>query len=169
MRLHVSMIVAMDPNNVIGFKNRIPWFDSNDPTIQRIRQLDLQRFKRITLGGTVVMGRKTCESIGKPLIGRRNVVLSRRDPTELQSKGFEIVSSISGLHHHPRHSNSPIFIIGGSQIYELFLPYANRLYLTVLHSSYMGDAMFPQIEYSQWYEDWEDYEGYSFITLSKKI
>lgn len=127
----IYMIAACSKNNVIGMKGAIPW---------RLRN-DMRFFRQTTEGHTVVMGRKTFESIGKPLVNRRNIVLSRQK--NYQPAGVEVVSSAESL--LTEHTEKPLFVIGGEEIYKLFLPKAQRVYLTVVHVELEGDAFFPQL------------------------
>ena len=113
--MSIEIIAAIAKNNVIGYKNSIPW---NIPE-------DMEHFKHLTWGKTIVMGRKTYDSIGKPLEGRKNIVLSRKKPTLIKEKDF--------------------FVIGGEQIYKLFLPFAQKLHITKIDKEYPGDAFFPEI------------------------
>jgi dihydrofolate reductase len=131
------IIAAVAANNVIGRGNALPW---------RIPE-DLARFKALTLGSTLVMGRKTFESIGRPLPGRTTLVLTRR--ADFAAPGVlvahspeEAVSSVRGPH---------AFVAGGAGVYELFLPLATKLFLTRVHAEYAGDTFFPRFDA----EDWE--------------
>ncbi len=133
----ISIIVAASTNNVIGVQGELPWKISDD----------LKRFKALTLGKPVVMGRRTYESIGRPLPGRQNIVITRQ--AEFDAQGCDVVASpqealrVTG-------DAAEIFIIGGSEIYALFLPKANRLYLTRVHARIDGDAHFPDIDEQNW-------------------
>ncbi|MDD9868140.1 MAG: dihydrofolate reductase [Candidatus Campbellbacteria bacterium] len=131
----IHMIVAHNERRVIGFKGKTPWHLS----------ADLKRFKEVTLGHTVVMGRKTANSIEKPLPNRTNVVMSR---SPYSQSGFEWVSSEEGVSKFL--GNKPIFIIGGEQIYKLFLPFCDKLYRTVIDADVEGDAFFPEIRQNEW-------------------
>jgi len=163
----LEMIVATDAKGTIGFEGGIPWFKDDRTWVKSFKRLDLQRFRRLTMGHTVVMGRKTRESLGKPLDGRYNIVLSRGSGLA----GFKTISSISDLPGltPTRHSSDPIFVIGGAQIYKLLLPFTRRLYLSILYDTYEGDTKFPLIDYNDWYQDREEYDGYAFVTLSRKL
>lgn len=127
----INMIAACSKNNVIGAKGAIPW---------RLRN-DMRFFRQTTEGHTVVMGRKTFESIGKPLVNRRNIVLSRQK--NFQPTGVEVMSSANLLLMST--PETPIFIIGGEEIYKLFLPVAQQIFLTVVDVELEGDAFFPQL------------------------
>lgn len=125
----ISIIVAVAENGIIGDKNTLLWHISED----------LRRFKALTTGHPVVMGRKTFESLGRPLPNRRNVVISRQ---ELAIDGCEVVHSLDeALALFP--SDEEVFIIGGAQIYAEALPIADRFYLTRVGHTYEGDTRFP--------------------------
>jgi dihydrofolate reductase len=133
----ISMIVAMGQNNEIGRDNQLLW---NIPS-------DLKHFKRTTIGKTVVMGRKTYESIGKSLPNRENIVLSRKLNPNI--KGCFQISNINDVFGY----NEDIFVIGGQQVYELFLPYIEQLYITHVDEEFEdADTYFPSIDYSEWQE-----------------
>lgn len=148
MVARVSIIGAMAENRVIGKDNLLIW---------HIPQ-DMKRFKNLTMGKPVIMGRKTFESIlvqlGKPLPGRTNIVVSRKG---FQSEGVEVYASLEAALEAAQHiEEEEIFILGGAQIYEQILPIADRLYLTQVHKSYEGDAYFPIFENSGWCLSEED-------------
>lgn len=128
----ISIIVAMAKNRVIGNKNQLPWHLPSD----------LQRFKRLTMGQTLLMGRQTFESIGQPLPGRRTIVLSR-DP-EYLAVGCDVSSDIeSGL--LLADSATELFICGGAEIYRQAFPLVKRIYLTELEDEIEGDVFFPEL------------------------
>lgn len=133
----ISIIVAASTNNVIGIEGELPWKISDD----------LKRFKNLTMGKPIVMGRLTWESIGRPLPGRQNIVITRR--ANYHAEGCDVVESpaaalaIAG-------DVEEIMIIGGGQIYDLFLPKASRLYLTRVQTEIEGDAYFPEISELDW-------------------
>lgn len=130
----ISIIVAIAHGGVIGCKGSMPWHIAED----------LRMFKRVTMGGTVVMGRKTFESIGRPLPGRTNVVVTRRG--DFAHEGVEVVHSLEeALRKYP-----DAIIIGGAEIYREALPFADRLYLTRIHASYEGDTRFPDWDTGEW-------------------
>ncbi len=132
----ISIIVAVAENGVIGDRNMLLWHISED----------LRRFKRLTTGHPVVMGRKTCESLGRPLPNRRNVVITR---SEIQIAGCEVVHSLDeALALFP--ADEEVFVIGGAQIYAEALPIADRLYLTRVHCNYEGDTRFPDWNPAEW-------------------
>ena len=133
----LSIIAAVAENGVIGDKNSLLW---------HIRE-DLLRFKRITTGHTVVMGRNTFESIGRPLPARTNVVVSRQ---AAEIAGCTVVHSIEEALERFGSTDEEVFVIGGAQIYAQALPLAGRLYLTVVHRRYEGDTSFPPFDASEW-------------------
>jgi len=135
----INLIVAISKNNVIGKKNDIPWYYPED----------LKYFKRITTGKTVVMGRKTFQSIidrnGKILPNRNNIVITRD-----QNFKYENVTVINDVKAYIKGLlDEEIFIMGGSEIYNLFMPYADKLYITHINKEYDGDVFFPDIDYSK--------------------
>ncbi|HEU4964630.1 MAG TPA: dihydrofolate reductase [Bacilli bacterium] len=133
----ISLIVAMDENRLIGQDNRLPWHLPND----------LQYFKKVTMGKPVIMGRKTFESIGRPLPGRRNIILTRQQGYRVE--GCEVIHSLEELKAY-QHTSDEVFCIGGAEIFHEILPYADRLYITRIYASFEGDAYFPEIDESQW-------------------
>ena len=134
----ISLIVAASTNNVIGAKGDLPWRLS----------ADLKRFKALTMGKPIVMGRKTYESIGRPLPGRQNIVITRQD--NYAPEGCTVVQSVEGA---IAAANAPeIMIIGGGHIYEAFMPMAERIYLTRVDADIDGDTYFPEISGDQWQE-----------------
>ena len=158
----ISIIVAVAQNGVIGDKNSLLWHISED----------MRFFKRTTSGHPVIMGRKTYESLGRPLPNRTNVVISR---TLRSIEGCTVVGSLEeAVAMFPKEEE--VFIIGGAQIYAQALPLADRIYLTVVGKEYEGDTSFPALDLSQWTELWrEDYTcgeefeyPFSFITLERK-
>ena len=132
----VSVIVAVAENGVIGDKNSLLWHISED----------LRNFKRITSGHPVVMGRKTFESLGRPLPNRKNVVITRQD---IEIEGCEVAHSLEEA-LAMFSADEEIFIIGGAQIYREAMPIADRFYLTRVHHAYEGDTSFPEWNESEW-------------------
>lgn len=135
----ISLIVAFARHHVIGKNNCMPWHLPED----------LAHFKRTTLGAPVIMGRKTWESIGRPLPGRRNIVVSRN--LELRLNNAETATSLTEALKQCA-NDKEVFIIGGAQIYAQALPLAQRLVVTEIDQSFDGDAFFPAIDLSQWQE-----------------
>ncbi|HEY6563829.1 MAG TPA: dihydrofolate reductase [Pirellulaceae bacterium] len=133
----ISLIVAVADNGVIGHQGRIPW---------RIRG-DLRRFKELTWGHPLVMGRATFESLGRVLPGRRHVVLSR-DPA-FGPGGVLVARSWSEALEHVANV-AEVFVIGGADVYRLALPHAHRIYLTEVHATPAGDTLFPRELFQEW-------------------
>lgn len=127
----IALIAAISRNGQIGVNNQLPW---------HIKE-DLQHFKSITSESTIVMGRKTFESIGRPLPNRRNIVLTR-DIT-FKAEGVEVVHSLDEI-LTLSNQVSDLFIIGGGEVYTLFLPYADKLYITLVDIDIEGDTYFPE-------------------------
>jgi dihydrofolate reductase len=160
--MKISLIVAMASNRAIGLNNRMPWHLS----------ADLKKFKQITMGAPILMGRKTYESIGRPLPGRTNIIISR-NPSYRQP-GCLVFNDIETALEHCRDAEE-IFVIGGSAFYRSMLPVADTLYLTQIHKDFPGDTFFPEIDAEQWVEvDREDIRddpdaafSYSFLKLEK--
>lgn len=158
----ISLIVAMTENNVIGRDGDMPWRLS----------ADLRRFKRITMGHHMIMGRKTFDSIGRALPGRTTIVLSRT-----ATYAMENVQVARGLDEaiHQAKGDSEIFVVGGAEIYSLALPRAERIYLTRIHCELDGDTVFPQVNWSQWElidkethtADSKNDHNYSFLTYQR--
>jgi dihydrofolate reductase len=132
----VSLIAAVAQNLVIGNAGKLPW---------RLPD-DLARFKEITLGHSVIMGRKTFESLGKPLAGRRNIVLTK--DASLSFPGCEMARTFEDVMTLATHEE--VFVIGGASVYALFLPVAHRLYLTHVEGNFPGDVFFPEVDWEQW-------------------
>lgn len=131
-----SIIVAVAENGVIGVDNALPW---------RL-PADLQRFKRLTMGHHLIMGRKTFESIGRPLPGRTTVVLTRGD---FAAPGVVVARSLDEAFAAARDDDEP-FVCGGAEIYALALPGADRVYLTRIERDYQGDARFGALDPARW-------------------
>jgi len=158
----LSIIAALSRNHVIGKDNQLPW---------RL-PADLKHFKAVTLGKPVIMGRKTFESIGKPLPGRDNIVVTR-DP-QYRADGIAVTHSLDDALAQA-HAAPEIMLIGGAQLYTQALPRAQRLYLTLIHADFDGDAHFPDYEPSEWREtaredhapDEKNPYRYSFLILER--
>jgi dihydrofolate reductase len=133
----VSIVVAVSDNGVIGVKNQLPW---------RI-PADLARFKRITMGNTLIMGRKTFESIGRALPGRTSIVVTR-DPSFRAPDGVVVVHGVDEA--IARAPGPEIFVIGGGEIYDLLLPSTDRIYLTRVHGRFEGDTYFASPDEEHW-------------------
>lgn len=135
----ISILVAMDKNGLIGKDNDLPWRLPND----------LKYFKQLTTNHIILMGRKTYESIGRPLPNRTNVVLTRNE--SFHSEGCQVVHSVEEVQQlFNEESKQEIFVIGGSDIFKLLLPYTDRLYITKIDEIFEGDTYFPEINYDNW-------------------
>jgi len=133
--MNISMIVAMSKNRVIGKDNGMPWHLSDD----------LKNFKKITIGKTIIMGRRTYDSIGKALPGRKNVILSR----SLKDKDILVFDNLENALVDVGNEEE-IFIIGGQDIYSQTINKANKLYLTTINDDIEGDKFFPYFDNSNW-------------------
>lgn len=131
--MKISLIAAMAKNRVIGRQGEIPW---KIPGEQKL-------FKKITLGHAVIMGRKTYESIGRPLPGRTNIVVTRQK--QYQAQGCTVVHDLSSALNHCPEDEDEAFICGGGQLYHEALPMADHIYLTVIPREIAGDTYFPDI------------------------
>ena len=136
----ISLIVAASTNNVIGAQGDLPWRLS----------ADLKRFKALTMGKPIVMGRKTYESIGRSLPGRQNIVITRQ--AGFVADGCDVVDSPEAAIDVAGDAEE-IMIIGGSHIYESFLPRADRIYLTRVLAEVEGDAFLPELQHDEWRAD----------------
>ncbi|MDQ3278031.1 MAG: dihydrofolate reductase [Bacteroidota bacterium] len=134
-----SLLLAASKNNVIGKNNQLPWHLPND----------LKYFKNLTWGLPILMGRKTFDSIGKPLPGRKSIVITRN--SDWQHDGVEVVHSIAeAVRKAETLGAKEIFVIGGAEIFNAALPDAGRIYLTRIHQDFEGDVFFPAIDEHQW-------------------
>ena len=162
--MKLSIIVAVAESGVIGRDNDLPWY----------LPADLKRFKQLTMGHHLLMGRKTFEAIGRALPGRTTVVITRGDPT--LPEGVQRAGSLEeALAKAAAAGEDEAFVAGGAQIYTLALPRADRLYLTKIHAAIEGDTRLPELTESEWHllsqEDHEP-EGkneytYSFLTYER--
>ncbi|MGP7815969.1 dihydrofolate reductase [Niallia sp. 01092] len=135
----ISLIVAMDQNNVIGYKNELPWHLPED----------LKYFKKVTTGHPIVMGRKTRDSIGRNLPNRENVILTKNE--QFKCEDCTILHSMEELKAWSETKNEEeIFIIGGAEIFKETLNIADRLYITKIDEAYQGDTYFPDLDWSNW-------------------
>ncbi|MAH85073.1 MAG: hypothetical protein CBB68_12565 [Rhodospirillaceae bacterium TMED8] len=143
--MRTSLIVAMAENRVIGIQGEIPWYVS----------ADLKYFKQITMGLPVIMGRKTYESIGKALPGRRNLVITSSQV--FAPPDADVVHDIQSAFKQARaiakiEGGEEIFVIGGSEVYAQCLGEADRIYLTLIHGDFPGDVFFPELDEGGWIE-----------------
>ncbi len=160
----LSLIVAMDENRLIGSDNRLPWH----------LPADLALFKRTTMGKPVVMGRKTFESIGKPLPGRRNIVITRNP--SFKAEGCEVVSDIDSALAICA-DDEEIMLIGGASLYQQTIDRADCMYITLIHHEFDGDTWFPEFDPGDWrVAEREDFEAdddnpfaWSFVKYVKEI
>ena len=161
----LKILVAFDENRVIGKNNALIWH----------LPADLKRFKALTTGHVIIMGRKTFESIGKPLPNRTTIVISRQ--TDLQIEGVILANSVEeAILKGKSLTREDIFIVGGAEIYAMSMPLADEILVTLLHDIFDGDAYFPEISADTW-ETVEKERGitdekntyqYSYITYSRK-
>lgn len=134
----ISLMVAHDPNRVMGINNDLPWHIPED----------LQYFKAKTMGKAMVMGRKTYESIGRPLPGRLSIVITR-DPAYTAAEGVVIVHDLNEAIERAKKYADEVMIIGGAEIFKLSMEIADRLYITEIHEEFDGDTFFPTYD-----KDW---------------
>lgn len=157
----VTIVVAIAENYAIGKNNQLLWH----------MPADLKHFKQITSGHTVIMGRKTYDSVGKPLPNRRNIIITRQ---EITIPGCEVVTSVEEALELCA-DEEEVFIVGGAEIYKLAMNKTDRIYLTIIHHSFDADTFFPEIDYMEWKEvsredhtaDEKHKYAYSFIKLER--
>lgn len=155
--MRTVIVAAVGRNGVIGVDGRLPW---NLPE-------DLARFKRITMGHALVMGRATFESIGRPLPGRINIVLTRND--EWSHEGVEAAGSFDAALDIARAGGQDVFVVGGAEVYQTALDVADTLELTEVDAAPEGDTWFPSVDWSTWQETArEPHEGFSFVTYERR-
>jgi dihydrofolate reductase len=162
MNQHITIVVAIAQNHAIGKDNQLLW---NLPK-------DLKHFKDITTGHTVIMGRKTYDSVGKPLPKRRNIIITRQNIT---IDGCEVVSSIEDALALCA-DEEEVFVVGGAEIYRQSMHLVNRIYLTIVKKDFEADSFFPPINEKEWntvaQENFEPDEKnnlpFSFITLERR-
>jgi len=160
--MDVSIVVALSSNGVIGRDGELPWYLS----------ADLEHFKSITMGKPIVMGRLTHESIGRPLPGRENIVLTR--DVNYLAEGCRIINHLRDISAKSLKTEE-IMIIGGARLYADALPLANRLYMTEVHTEIPGDVFFPDFDREQWQEverqyfeaDEKNEFDYSFVVMER--
>lgn len=133
----ISFVVAMDESGVIGKNNQLPWHLPRD----------LQHFKRVTMGKPIIMGRKTFESIGRPLPGRENIVLTRNQNWHVD--GCTVFHSQDQLLDYlTKKADEEICVIGGSEIFRMFRDQVDKLYVTIIHHRFEGDTYFPELDWT---------------------
>ena len=155
---HLSLIVAMDENRLIGNDNQLPWH----------LPADLAFFKSTTMGKPIIMGRKTFDSIGRPLPGRRNIIITRNP--DFSADGCEIVNDIDSALERCSDQDE-LMLIGGASLYEQIMTRVNNMYITQVHHTFEGDTWFPEFDLAEWkIESQQDFsaEGnnkyaYSFV------
>ena len=160
--MKISIIVAMAANGVIGNDNELPWH----------LPADLKHFKQTTMGKPILMGRKTWESIGRPLPGRTNIVITR--DSAYSATGCIVVNSIEAALAAAGEQDE-VMVIGGAELYRQVLPCADTIYLTRIHASFDGDTRFPEISDTEWQQlervdheaDEKNLQDYSFIRLER--
>lgn len=133
----LSILVCHDQNRVIGYDNKMPWHLPND----------LKRVKALTTGHTIVMGRNTFLSLGKPLPNRKNVVLTT-DP-QFKAEGVEVIHQLDDINQLAGH----VFIFGGQKLYEQMMDKVDDMYVTVVEATHPGDAFFPEYTFKDWHVD----------------
>lgn len=161
----LSIIVAVAKNNVIGKDNKLIWHLPED----------LKRFKQLTTGHTIIMGRKTFESLGRVLPNRKHIVLCNDANLEVENENVEVIDDIQLLNKYIN-SEEENFIIGGATIYKLLIPYANKMYITKINEEFEGDVYFPEIDAKVWQEverqkgikDEKNPFDYEYVTYIKK-
>ena len=162
----LSAIVAKSRNNSIGYDNKLLWHISED----------LKRFKEITTNKTIIMGRKTFESLPRILPNRKHIVLTRDENFKVDSDMVTVVNDFNYILDKFSNSEEEVFIIGGGEIYALFLPYIKKLYLTRIYQDFVADTRFPMIDLEDWnieyqseiFTNQEDNLRYDFIDLVRK-
>lgn len=161
----LSTIVAIANNNVIGKDNKLIWHLPED----------LKRFKQITTGKNIIMGRKTFESLGRVLPNRKHIILCNDMKMDIDNENVEILDDISKLDKYIN-SDEENFVLGGATIYKLLMPYVNKLYITKINQDFEGDVYFPEIKEAEWKEiskekglknDENPYD-YEYITYVRK-
>lgn len=135
----LSIIVAKSKNNVIGKDNKLIW---NIPD-------DLKRFKKLTTNHTIIMGRKTFESLGRVLLNRKHIVLTNDENYTVDNPNVQIIHDVEELSKYEE-DNQEHFVIGGAMIYKLLLPKCNKLYITEVDEEFEGDTFFPEIKQDEW-------------------
>lgn len=160
----LAFVVAAAENGVIGRDNQLIWH----------LPADLKHFKQLTQGHPVVMGRRTYESIGRPLPNRTNIVVTRQ--TDWQADGCETAQSVPAALERASQLDEEVFVIGGAEIYRQALPAADTIYLTEVHHSFEGDVTFPELDRAVWREEArqrheaDDKHAYpfTFVTLRRR-
>ncbi len=161
----ISLMVAIAQNNVIGRDNKLLWHISED----------LKRFKKITSGNTIIMGRKTFESLPGVLPNRKHIIITRDKSYTVNNSSVEVIHNINDIINSFKNSPVEVFIIGGGEIYNQFINSVDKIYLTKVFKDFEGDTTFPSIDYSNWnttfeseiFTDEKSNLQYQFINLEK--
>ena len=161
----LSIIVAVAKNNVIGKDNKLIWHLPED----------LKRFKRLTTGHNIIMGRKTFESLGRVLPNRKHIILCNDAELNIEDENVEVLDDVSKLEKYIN-SDEENFVIGGASIYKLLLPKAEKLYITEINQEFEGDVYFPEIKEDEWkiiereqgLKDEKNPYDYEYVTYVKK-
>ena len=161
----LSIIVAKAKNNVIGKNNELIW---------KLPE-DLKRFKQLTTGHTIIMGRKTFESLGRVLPNRKHIIFSQNPDFKVNDENVEIVHSMLQIQEYIEDKEEH-FVIGGAMIYNLLMPYVTKMYVTQIDKEFEGDAFFPRIDENKWevveksevMEDENSHLKYEYITYKRK-
>lgn len=154
----ISIIAALTKDRVIGKDNKMPWYLPED----------LKNFKRITKGNTIIMGRKTYESIGRPLPGRKNIVLSSTMTSD--SDKLLVCGSFESVLDAAKLENKEIFIIGGANVYAQALSLTDKMYLSYVKQSYEGDTFFPEFDKNNWdITEKKNFPDFEFVVYERKL
>ena len=161
----LSIIVAKAKNNVIGKNNELIWHLSED----------LKRFKKLTTGHTIIMGRKTFQALGRVLPERKHIIFSQNPDFKVDDPNVEIVHSMLQIQEYIENDEEN-FVIGGAMIYNLLMPYVTKMYVTQIDKEFEGDAFFPRIDEEKWKEieripgikDKDNNIDYEFLTYERK-
>ena len=161
----ISLIVATAQNNIIGRDNKLLWHISED----------LKRFKQITSGNTIIMGRKTFESLPGVLPNRKHIIITRDKTYSVDNPSVEVIHNINDIINNFKNSPVEVFIIGGGEIYNQFINSANKIYLTKVLRDFEGDTTFPEINPNEWtttfesevFTDSKSNINYQFVNLER--
>ena len=160
----LSIVVAKAKNNIIGKDNKLLWHLSND----------LKRFKALTEGHTIIMGRKTFESLGRVLPNRKHIVFSNNPDFKVNDENVEVIHSLLQIQEYIE-SEEEAFVIGGAMMYNFLMPYVSKMYVTEIEKEFEGDAFFPRIDDKKWKEisrekgpeDGENNFEYNYVVYQK--
>ena len=160
----LSIVVAKAKNNIIGKDNKLLWHLSDD----------LKRFKALTTGHTIIMGRKTFESLGRVLPNRKHIVFSNNPDFKVNDENVEVVHSLLQIQEYIE-SEEEAFVIGGAMMYNFLMPYVSKMYVTEIEKEFEGDAFFPRIDDKKWKEvsrekgpeDGENNFEYNYVVYQK--